>query len=123
MKKLISILVIFLAFTQMALSQTREVKVLDTNWKFQKGDFAEAPKVNFNDSKWESVTVPHDWAIYGPFDKKVDIQNVAIVQNGEKVATEKTGRTGSLPHIGTAWYRNKFTLPKDSKGKKNTVTF
>ena len=118
MKKLISILVLFLAFTQMALSQTREIKVLDTNWKFQKGDFEAANKVNFNDSKWESVIVPHDWAIYGPFDKNVDIQNVAIVQNGEKIATEKTGRTGALPHIGTAWYRNTFTLPKDSKGKK-----
>ena len=53
MKKLISILVIFLVFTQMALSQTREVKVLDANWKFQKGDFEDAVKVNFNDSKWE----------------------------------------------------------------------
>ena len=123
MKKLIRILVVFLVFTQMALSQTREVKVLDTNWKFQKGDFDEAFKVNFNDSKWESVTVPHDWAIYGPFDKNVDIQKVAIVQNGEKVATEKTGRTGALPHIGTAWYRNKFTLPKDSKGKKIILLF
>jgi beta-galactosidase len=38
--------------------------------------------VNFNDSKWETVTVPHDWAIYGPFDKNVDKQSVAIVQNG-----------------------------------------
>ena len=62
MKKLICILAIFLAFTQMALSQIREVKVLGGNWKFQKGDFEEAIKVNFNDSKWESVTLPHDWA-------------------------------------------------------------
>jgi beta-galactosidase len=49
--------------------------------------------VNFNDSKWETVTVPHDWAIYGPFDKMWI--NRAIVQNGENIATEKTedGRT------------------------------
>jgi beta-galactosidase len=37
--------------------------------EISKGDFEAAYKVNFNDSKWESVTVPHDWAIYGPFDK------------------------------------------------------
>ena len=55
--------------------------------------------------------------------KKVDIQNVAIVQNGENVATEKTGRTGALPHIGTAWYRNTFTLPKEAKGKKVLLLF
>lgn len=38
---------------------------------------------------WQSVTVPHDWAISGPFDKKWDLQMVAITQNGEKQKTEK----------------------------------
>ena len=123
MKKCISSIIVFLVYTQIAVSQTREVKVLDVNWKFQKGNFEEAYKVNFNDSKWQSVTIPHDWAIYGPFDKKVDIQHVAIEQNGEKIATEKTGRTGALPHIGTAWYRNTFTLPKESKEKKVILLF
>jgi beta-galactosidase len=47
--------------------------------------------VNFNDSKWETITV-HDWAIYGPFDKNVDKQSVAIVQNGER--NTKNRRTG-----------------------------
>ena len=123
MKKIPSFLLVFIAFTAIAFSQARVVKVLDAHWKFQKGNFEDAFKANFNDSKWESVTVPHDWAIYGPFDKKVDIQNVAIVQNGENVATEKTGRTGALPHIGTAWYRNTFTLPKEAKGKKVLLLF
>lgn len=46
---------------------------------------------------WQTVTVPHDWAISGPFDKKWDLQKVAIVQNGEKEKTEKSGRSGALP--------------------------
>jgi beta-galactosidase len=50
--------------------------------------------VNFNDSKWKPFR--HDWAIYGPFD--VDKQSVAIVQNGENIATEKTEEDGA-PHI------------------------
>ncbi len=29
------------------------------------------------------VTIPHDWAIYGPFDKEIDKQTIAITQNGE----------------------------------------
>jgi len=123
MKQFISSIIVFIVYTQIVVSQTREVKVLDANWKFHKGDIENAFEVNFNDSKWQSVTVPHDWAIYGPFDKKVDIQHVAIEQNGEKIATEKTGRTGALPHIGTAWYRNTFTLPKESKGKKIILLF
>lgn len=123
MKQFISSIIVFIVYTQIVVSQTREVKVLDDNWKFHKGDIENAFEVNFNDSKWQSVTVPHDWAIYGPFDKKVDIQHVAIEQNGEKIATEKTGRTGALPHIGTAWYRNTFTLSKESKGKKIILLF
>ncbi len=59
---------------------------------------------------WESVTVPHDWAISGPFDKKWDLQVVAIEQNGETEATEKSGRSGSLPWIGKGSYKTEVTL-------------
>ena len=123
MKQLRYFPLIFITFIHVSFSQTREVKELDTNWKFQKENFDDAFEINFDDSKWETVTVPHDWAIYGPFDKEVDKQSVAIVQNGESIASEKTGRTGALPHIGTAWYRNKFSLPKNIKDKKVLLLF
>ena len=32
-------------------------------------------RCDFDDSSWESVTVPHDWAIYGPFDRENDLQD------------------------------------------------
>ena len=60
---------------------------------------------------WTAVKVPHDWAIGGPFDKAIDMQTVAIVQNGEKKASEKTGRTGSLPWIGRGEYRTTVEIP------------
>ncbi len=60
---------------------------------------------------WEQVTVPHDWAISGPFDKKWDLQRVAIEQNGETEATEKSGRSGALPWIGEGHYRTTIELP------------
>ena len=53
---------------------------------------------------WQPVTVPHDWAISGAFDKKWDLQAVAITQNGEKEKTEKSGRSGALPWIGRGYY-------------------
>ncbi len=59
---------------------------------------------------WIPVTVPHDWAISGPFDKKWDLQKVAIEQNGEKEATEKSGRSGALPWIGKGYYRTKINV-------------
>ena len=69
------------------------------NWEFSR-----------DHRSWEQVTVPHDWAISGPFDKKWDIQVVAIEQNGEKEKSEKTGRSGALPWIGEGHYRTKVVL-------------
>lgn len=73
----------------------RRVILLDKGWKFGKGE---------NPAQWEDVTIPHDWAIYGPFDRENDIQTIAVVQNGEETASVKTGRTGGLPYVGVGWY-------------------
>ena len=94
-----------------ASAQSQETLLLE-NWKFQKGAVTGAENAVFDDSNWQKVTVPHDWAIYGPFDKDIDKQVVAIVQNGEQEATEKTGRSGSLPWIGEGWYRTNITIPE-----------
>lgn len=119
----IVLLTTFLMFPIITHSQGRTVMELDTNWKFQKGIHEKAFMIDFDDRKWETVTVPHDWAIYGPFDKEVDKQLVKIEQNKEEVATEKTGRTGALPHIGQAWYRNEFSLADFDQGKKVILLF
>ncbi|MBR1548976.1 MAG: beta-galactosidase, partial [Prevotella sp.] len=63
-------------------------------------------------ASWSQVQIPHDWAIAGPFDKKWDLQTVRIEQNGEKQATEKSGRSGALPWIGEGWYRTSIDIPK-----------
>lgn len=121
--KAIFFLYTFALIPFLGISQSRETVTLSNNWKFQKGKNDDAFQKQFNDSNWETVTVPHDWAIYGPFDKEIDKQEIAIVQNGERIATEKTGRTGALPHVGSAWYRNNFTLPTYQKGKKVILLF
>ncbi|WP_432221044.1 DUF4982 domain-containing protein [Flavobacterium sp. TMP13] len=109
--------------TAFAQQSNREVLTLEKNWRFHKGDLSNGFSTTFNDSKWEKVTVPHDWAIKGPFNKNIDKQNVAIVQNGEDVATEKTGRTGALPYIGVGWYRNEFAVPNFNSDKKVLLLF
>ncbi|MBQ8456777.1 MAG: DUF4982 domain-containing protein [Prevotella sp.] len=83
-----------------ALAQPRQEINLKT-WEFSRDGQA-----------WTKVNIPHDWAIAGPFDKKWDLQNVAITQNGETEATEKSGRSGALPWIGEGWYRTTVTLPE-----------
>ena len=110
-------------FSASGQQSLRDVLTLEKNWRFHKGDVQGAQAIDFNDSKWENVIVPHDWAIKGPFDKEIDKQTVAIVQNGEQVATEKTGRTGALPYIGVGWYRNEFSIPNFSADKKVILLF
>ncbi len=84
-------------------------------WKFYRGACADAASIDFDDTAWQSVRIPHDWAIAGPFDKEIDKQVVRVVQDGEKVATEKTGRTGSLPWLGEGWYRRTLTVPEGTE--------
>jgi beta-galactosidase len=101
----------------------RETIILKNGWTFQKGKFPKAIEPSFDDSGWQKVTVPHDWAIYGPFDKDIDKQVIAITQNNEKQATEKTGRTGALPYIGEGWYRNNFSIQNFNADKKVILQF
>lgn len=89
-------------------------------WKFTKGEVSNAEMPAFNDAKWETVDIPHDWAIFGPFDKNNDLQNVAVTQNFETQASLKTGRTGGLPYVGIGWYRTTF---HSTPGKQTTLIF
>ena len=113
------LLLMALTATTLTTTAQRKETVLRDGWKFSRGEQfvtmnAIAPSlVGFNDSQWQAVQIPHDWAINGPFDKEIDKQTVAIEQNGEKQATEKTGRSGSLPWIGEGWYRTTFTVDKN----------
>ncbi|MDR3108486.1 MAG: DUF4982 domain-containing protein [Planctomycetaceae bacterium] len=114
-----SLLVICLALQTAALSQTlRSDVLLERDWKFSKGDFDNAMNTDFDDAVWESVVIPHDWAIYGPFDMSTDEQNVAIEQNLETKPSVKTGRTGGLPFVGIGWYRTTFNVPNFAKGMR-----
>lgn len=102
------------------LNAQRSEYLLEKGWKFTKGEVSNAEAPSFNDTKWKTVTIPHDWAIFGPFDKNNDLQNVAVTQNFETQASLKTGRTGGLPYVGTGWYRTTF---HSTPGKQTTLIF
>ena len=94
------LLVAFLTATVIASAQVRQETTLTDDWQFSQ-----------DKKTWQNVSIPHDWAIAGPFDKKWDLQKVAIEQNGETEATEKSGRSGALPWIGDGHYRRTLTIP------------
>lgn len=97
---------------------------LTKGWKFTRDE--QVAKSLFDLEKnlgWEDVTVPHDWAIYGPFSIENDKQKVAISQDGQKAAMEHAGRTGGLPFVGKGWYKLRFDVPAFSKDKKVQLIF
>jgi beta-galactosidase len=57
----------------------------------------------FDDSSWEDVHLPHDWAIKGPF------------YSGENPTVG--GDMGHLPSPGVAWYRKKLDIPASDAGQ------
>jgi beta-galactosidase len=74
-------------------------------WRFFKGAAQGAEQPEFADSSWRALTLPHDWAIEGPFDPK------------------ENPHTGALPIYGTAWYRKTFTLPAGAKDRSFSIEF
>jgi beta-galactosidase len=117
------LLLLGLAAAQAATAQARQEILLTDNWKFTKGDVPNAAQPSFDDAQWQAVRVPHDWAIYGPFDGSNDLQKVKIEQNNEQTATLKAGRTGGLPFVGTGWYRRRLAVPGFGPGKRAVLLF
>ena len=74
-------------------------------WKFHKGDVDGAQNTDLDDISWRDITLPHDWAIEGPFDSSFN------------------ARSGGLPFHGVGWYRKQFDIPNTAKGKHITLHF
>ena len=99
-------------------AQTQRTETILKDWNFRKGHDIEATE------GWEAVKVPHDWAIYGPFDRQNDLQRVAVVQNGEYVPSDKTGRTGGLPYMGQGAYISNLEIAEaELDGRRHTLLF
>ena len=103
MNRLLITLVALTAVLALHAQSPRREEIL-TEWQFRNGhDFGQT-------DGWQTVSVPHDWAISGPFSRDNDLQMVAVLQNGEKVSSLKTGRTGGLPYVGKGCYRRSLKI-------------
>ena len=83
----------------LALAASGKEELLLEGWTFEK------------DGKSETVRIPHDWAIAGPFNRTNDSQFVQVWNDGETQPHTREGRTGGLPVVGTGTYARKVTVP------------
>ncbi len=98
-------LILLLAADTWADSAPGERTSFNAGWRFTKGDVENASAPEFDDQHWQSVTLPHDWAIAGPFEPRFNARN------------------GGLPFHGIGWYRKSFTLPETAKDKVVSIAF
>jgi len=111
----------------------REQLLFDFGWKFQfghasdpardlgfgngQGDFAKTGEFafstdKFDDSKWRTLNLPHDWAVELPFVRD-DVQG----SHGFK----PLGRR--YPETSVGWYRREFDIPAGDLGRRIAVEF
>ena len=74
--------------------QARERKCFDADWRFVLADSAHMADVDYNDSHWRKLSLPHDWAIEGDF-----------------YASNPSGAGGGALPGGVGWYRKTFSIP------------
>ena len=101
----------------------RIIQLLDENWQFINEEIEGGEMPETNTDTWKNVSVPHDWAISGEFDKTIDQQKTMVIEDGEKVPKMRTGRTGGLPHVGIGWYRKMLEIPSSMKNKIINIEF
>lgn len=102
-------------------------KRLAYDWRFRLYPDGSAPAEvfapDYNDTDWDTVRVPHDWAITGVFDEHNDCSYSAIAQDGITRPIEHSGRTGALPIVGLGVYRLALDIPAEAKDEKLFLEF
>ncbi|HYH16702.1 MAG TPA: beta-galactosidase GalA [Flavisolibacter sp.] len=120
------------------MAQTAQRKRInfDEDWRFHFGHAADPAKdfnyriapifaksgntsttalgVQFNDSTWRKLDLPHDWAVELPF---VNSPNFDVMAHGYKPVG------GLFPETSVGWYRKHFTIARKDSGQRFSITF
>ena len=97
--------VVYAAARQSTTASERRVSFND-GWRFHLGDAAGAEGAAYDDSTWRKLSLPHDWSIELPFDKK-----------------SPAGNGGGFLNGGIGWYRKTFTVPANETDRSVVIDF
>lgn len=104
-QKTLSTLIIIYFYSITMQVQAKSIEDFNFNWKFSLEKQQAAHQYAFDDSTWQPVTLPHDWAVALPY------------------TNENTSASTGFKAGGIGWYRKTFNLPKSDKNKKIWVEF
>lgn len=88
-----------LSSAQNGIEQVRQSQLFNFGWKFQSGDLKDAQSIEYNDSDWRVLDLPHDFQIEQPWD-------------------ESAGGARGFKAMGTGWYRKAFKADSAWKDKR-----
>ncbi len=94
MKKIFCLVCVLCALTTL---QARERQNFDAGWLFLLADSAQMSDVDYQDSWWRRLDVPHDWAIEGDF-----------------YVSNPSGASGGALPGGVGWYRKHFSINQET---------
>lgn len=98
---------LFLVIMAIACGATARERIsFDKGWRFALADSVQMSALDYNDSKWHTLNVPHDWAIEGDFS-----------------ASAPSGNSGGALPGGIGWYRKTFNVDKADEGKQLYIDF
>ena len=131
-----SCLLLITCLLPIATMAQRQRISLDEDWRFHFGHAADPSKdfnygitaifaksgktdntaiaVNFNDSSWRQLNIPHDWAVELPF---FNSPNFDVQSHGYKPVG------GLFPETSIGWYRKKFSISKKDSGQRFQLEF
>lgn len=91
--------ILLLLVTGLLQAQCRITYTINDSWRFKKGSPFDAQSLNYDDSSWETVNIPHTWN-----DKDTDDEEAGFYR-------------------GPAWYRKKIFIDKSQEGRKAVIYF
>ena len=110
MKLLLSLTLILMgALLKAAPSTETKIRVTEDfnmGWKFLLGDSPERREINYDDSQWRTLNLPHDWSIEGDYTPDFP-----------------AGKNNGFFPEGLGWYRKTFTVAKEDLNKQFVIQF
>jgi len=101
---IVILLVMFVAPSLRAQVSFGSPEKINDNWKFLLNDVPDGQSVTLNDTRWRSVSLPHDWSVKG------------------QLSPTLASCTGYLPG-GIGWYRKTINVPAAKEGEKVYLYF
>src|SRR5690606_30767670 len=87
----------FISFKSIGQVSFGKSEKLNDSWKFRLADVEGGQNTQLDDSRWQSVSLPHDWSVKGRLNPSL------------------ASATGYLPG-GIGWYRKNINISKENEG-------